>query len=473
MRLKSLGAIIVLILGHFFSLPGLTQDMTSILVTFGVTLFLWISVDVIWPSLMCLISLILIKPLGAKTVLASSFGSEIFVFLLFTFICTYALTTTTLVKRLAVFFVTSKIAQLGFWQMQAMFLTAVFICGLVISPTVLFFMFYPLFEEICALLELKKGQKTAGYFLLGLVLVVNLTAGITPIAHVFPVLALNAYASYTHTTINYVNYTLLALPLGILLFGVILVLLKLALPKKALAFKGLKRSDFEKMPALQLNEYLILIVLGIVLGLWILPELLNQVFPIFNNIKALGTSFAPLVGCGLLTLIKIEGKPLLNFNQALAKGVSWPSLLMCATTLALGASLTSPQIGLIKWLTNTLSPVAQNLPMLGLIIFFIAWACLESNLSSHIVTAQVVASLAVPIVATTISLPAALVIASLIGIGASLGSAAPPAMPFVAVACSSGWLTTKTMLKQGIIYTSIAIIILVALGYPLGLLILR
>lgn len=472
MRLKSLCGLLLLILGHFFRLPGLTQDMTAVVVTFGVTLFLWISVDVIWPSLLCLISLILIKPLGAKVILANSFGNEIFVFLLFTFICTYALTTTTLIKRLALGFVTSKIAQKGLWQLQAMFLAAVFICGLVISPTVLFFMFYPLFEEICALLGLKKGQKPAAYFLLGLVLVVNLTAGITPIAHVFPVLALSAYANYSHETINYLHYTLMALPLGVLLFGVILGLLKLAVAKTQLTFTGLKRNDFAKMPPIQVNEILILVVLGFVLGLWILPDILIKVFPIFSNLKALGNAFAPLVGCCLLTLIKVNKQPLLNFNQALAKGVSWPSLLMCATTLALGASLTSSQIGLIKWLTNTLSPIAQNLPSLGLIIFFVAWACLESNLSSHIVTAQVVASLAVPIVATTISLPAALVVASLIGIGASLGSAAPPAMPFVAVACSSGWLTTKTMLKQGIIYTGLALIILVVLGYPLGLLIL-
>ena len=41
-----------------------------------------------------------------------------------------------------------------------------------------------------------------------------------------------------------------------------------------------------------------------------------------------------LVGVVLLSIMTDEGKPLLNFGEAMSKGVSWPSLIMCAGTTA-------------------------------------------------------------------------------------------------------------------------------------------
>src|SRR5699024_11595083 len=101
------------------------------------TLLLWIFVGIDWPSLLCLVALTFVPALTPADVLASSFGNETFAFLLFTFMLTYALAQTSIIKRIALAFVTSKWAQKGGWQLTLLFLLSVLLMGLFISPTVL------------------------------------------------------------------------------------------------------------------------------------------------------------------------------------------------------------------------------------------------------------------------------------------------------------------------------------------------
>lgn len=463
--------ILCLILSHLVTFGTLKQSNFALLATFVVTLLLWITVDIAWPSLLCLLSLALIPELGMKKILALSLGNETLAFLLFTFMCTYALAKTSFVRRTAIFFVTSSWAKKGPWQMSILFFLAVLSTGLFIAPTVLFFIFYPILQEIYTLIGLKKGDSFASMLLMGVIICVNLSAGMTPIAHVFPVLATSAYATLTGTTIDYGKYMLFGIPTGIVLFIGMLVIFRFIWRPQTPTFLGLNKTDFTVIKKPRQVENAIVSIFALVVFLWVAPSLLGGIWPFFNtSLAKLGTAFPPLLGLILLALIKFENKALLDLNEAFVKGVSWPSVIMCSATLALGSCLADPNLGFIAPLTATLKPVLASVGVAGMLLLFIMWATIESNISSHIVTSQVVASVAVPLALSGGA--NALALTSVIGLGASIGCATPPSMPFVAVACSSGWLTTKTTLKAGIGFSCVAIIILYTIGYPLANLIM-
>ena len=63
-------------------------------------------------------------------------------------------------------------------------------------------------------------------------------------------------------------------------------------------------------------------------------------------------------------------------------------------------------------------------------------------------------------------------ITAVIGLIASTGSAAPPAMPYVAVAGSSGWSDSTSLLKYGFLMMFIIILVASFIGYPLANLIM-
>ena len=208
-------SLIIVIGFRFMPAPeGLSADAMQVVGVFIGVLILWITIGIDWPSLLCIAALGFVPSLGVNEVLRSSFGNATFAFLLFTFMCTYALSQTSVVKRIAVAFVTSNIAKKGPWQMATAFLSSVLIVGLFMSPTVLFFIMLPILEEIYAVLKLEKGDKFARILMIGLVTCTSLSSGMTPIAHVFPVLAIGVFETATGTIISYSSYMAFAIPCG-------------------------------------------------------------------------------------------------------------------------------------------------------------------------------------------------------------------------------------------------------------------
>ena len=153
-RYGILAVSLLLILGFGF-LPapaGMTQSAMRVIGIFLGTLLLWLTVSIDWPSLLCMAALAAVPELGVNAVLSASFGNSTFAFLMFTFLCTYALSQTPFVRRCAVWFVSSRMAQKGPWQLTWLFFLSVIFLGLFISPTVLFVIYLPIIEEIYAVL---------------------------------------------------------------------------------------------------------------------------------------------------------------------------------------------------------------------------------------------------------------------------------------------------------------------------------
>ena len=141
---------------------------------------------------------------------------------------------------------------------------------------------------------------------------------------------------------------------------------------------------------------------------------------------------------------------------------------MVSATLALGAAMTNSSIGLTTFLSNSIEPLTNGLSTTLLILLFALWAGLQSNLSSHMVTAQLVPTIAVPVALASGGALSAAAITAVIGLIASTGSAAPPAMPYVAVAGSSGWTNSTKLLKYGFLMMIVIILIVSFIGYPIA-----
>ena len=470
--------IAILIMLIFFLAPApanLSADGMKVLGIFIAILFLWITIGIGWPSLLCLAALAFVPSLGMDNVLKNSFGNSTFAFLLFTFMFTYAFSQTGYVRKIALGFVTSKFARKSPWRFAFSFFAAVIIIGLFMSPSVLYFVILPILEEIYNILGLKKGDKYASMLMMGLVFCTSLSSGMTPIAHVFPVLSMNVYESLTGATINYGQYMIFAIPTGIVIFAAMMLVFKF-LMRPSTKGLNLESNEFDKMkkeiPTANKGEKTILGTFIFVILLWVLPSLLKGssvawISGLFKWIDSFGTAMPPLIGIILLSIFRYQKKPLINLNDAMVKGVSWPSIIMVSATLALGAAMTNSKIGLTTFLSTSIQPITSGLAPILLILLFGLWAGLQSNVSSHMVTAQLVPTIAVPAALASGSIGAA-AITAMIGLIASTGSAAPPAMPYVAVAGSSGWTDSSNLLKYGFLMMFIIILISAFIGYPIA-----
>ena len=463
-------SIILCFVGQFIpSVNGLSSDAFGVIFIFIGVLLLWLTIGIDWPSLLCLFALGFIDKFGFNKVLSSSFGNSTFAFLLFTFVCTYALSKTSLIKRIALTFVNFKIAQKNSYLFIFFFLLATLILGLFISPSVLFVILLPILNEIISLLNIEKDDKISKVLMLGLGFTVSISSGMTPIAHVFPILAINA----ANIEVSTFEYIAIAFPAGLVLFLLTYLVLILCIrPKKdGLNFENVANLK-KSLQKLDKKDIITLIIFLSVLVLWIVPSIFEFIYyPIYEFFNKYGTIMPPLLGTILLCIIRVEEKPLLEVGDAFKNGVPWASLIMCAATLALGEAIKSEDIGLITYLQTNLGNSLVSLSPIILLIIFALWAAIQTNLSSNMVTATLVGTVASTVIASTFSTLNLEATICIIGMLSSFAFATPPSMPHIAIISSSETLSTKEVFIYGIIIMLLSVLVALLISYPIGLLI--
>lgn len=465
---------ISLLLIFFFrfvpAIPGMTASGMQVLGIFIGVLILWLTTAIDWPSILCLAGLMFVPELTVGAILGSSFGNSTFAFLLFTFMCTYAVSQTSFIRRCAVGFICNKIAAKGSWWFVTLYCLSVLVIGLFMSPTVLFIVYLPIHETICMELRLEKTDKLANTLMMGQLFCCAISCGMTPIAHVFSVMAFGFYEQAANQSISYASYMSAAIPVGIICFLVMMLL-----------FRFLLRPDMEKLKDLDLSrlreditparkrEKIILTIFFMVIVLWVFPDFLKPVLPgVSSFFSAKGNAFPPLIGAVALYVISVDGKPLLNFKDAMSKGIQWGSLVMSASTLAIGSAMTNKEIGLTAWLSAGIQPLIAGMAPLIIVLVFLIWAYIMTNACSNMVTVTVVCAVAIPICLASHGAMNGAALASMIGMAASYAFVLPPAHPNVAVAIGSGWAAPSQIIKYGVIIMAAAIIATLFAGYPIA-----
>ncbi|MCQ2552281.1 MAG: anion permease, partial [Clostridia bacterium] len=160
----------------------------------------------------------------------------------------------------------------------------------------------------------------------------------------------------------------------------------------------------------------------------------------------------------------------LNFKDAMTKGVMWGGIFMTGAATLIGGCLTDANIGINTWLSGLMQPIAAKLSPAMLVIFFVVWTIIETNFSSNIVTTTVVSSIAIAVLSAlpegTVSVAT---IICLVGFGAGISNMAPAGQPTNnPVAIGSGYTDAKSMFVWGGLFSVISIIVMCTVGYGIG-----
>lgn len=456
---------------------GLSADAVAVLGVFFGSLIMWIGISIDWPSMITLIALGLLPVFGFSGTFAGAFGNTTVAFLIFTFMLVYPLSKTNFVRRCTISFITNSIARKGPWHFVCFLLAAVTFMGLFISPSVLFVAFMPFLEDIFQVLELKKGGKSANMIMMGTAFCISLSSGMTAIGHVWPTMAIGYYTAATGNDVNQFQYMAMGIPAGIVLIVLLLLVFRFIYrpddmseirPDKAMSLRG-------TVPPADKKEKIILGVMLLTVLLWVAPSLAKGILPdLYATVNSWSTAMPPLLGCVLLFVFQVDGERIMNFREATGKGILWGSVLMTAAATQLGSCLTNEEIGISSWLTGTLEPLTGSLPVIGLILFFMTWAIVETNFSSNIVTTTVVSAVALSVLT---ALPAGSVnvgaVVCMVGFAAGVCNMTPAGQSTVnTVAIGSGWTDTKSMFVWGGVFALMAILVLSFIAYPLGSLVI-
>lgn len=211
-----------------------------------------------------------------------------------------------------------------------------------------------------------------------------------------------------------------------------------------------------------------LIILGI-----LFPDICRGFLPEAAAFVSGLTINAPaVVGISLLYIFKDEnGERLLDFSKSIHE-IPWGAALLVMGMFVVAPCLTAENTGIPVWIANVLSPLTANMTSWIPIVLLVAAFCtIFTNFMSCNAIANIAFSLIAPIAVALSPMVSVTALAMVVAIAANIGIMTPAASAASAIVLGSGASRSHAM-KYGAVMIPIAVILCLAVVYPLGVILL-
>ncbi|MCI8960250.1 MAG: hypothetical protein HFG62_14185 [Lachnospiraceae bacterium] len=458
--------------GRFLPLSAtLGPSGTQVLTIMTGGLLMWLLVGVDWTSLAMILALALIPEYGMNKVSAGTLGNGTVFYLMLCFMLAKSLQATGVAHRLAVWFLTSSFSRKGAWCTIAMIFVSIFVLSSGLSSSSTIMIFLPILYEIFESLGYEKGKGDAfpAVMIASLAIVCQIAQATTPISHAMTLIGFSSYNSYTGNTMEFGQYVMAAMPVGILTaVGWFLVCRFVWKPDVS----RLSRLDHDAIKGnqgpLTRQEKIAAAVYLAVVVLWLAPGISKYICPaVYPALNKIQQCYPPIAGIILLHFIKVEGRPVLSYKDAIS-AVPLGTLLFMGALLHLGSALANTEIGVAAWLSDTIGVYCNGISPMVFVVIIAALSVILTNFMSNSVTCAICMAIAMPLsLGIYDGMISPLLPAIMITIGINFAFATAPATPPVAIAADSGWISAGKLFQYGMAAGLVGILVMLAVGMPI------
>lgn len=364
---------------------GLTDLGVRVIAILIPILYLWLTVNTHWVSILALGLMVMTQAMTANEVWAGSLGHFVVITVLVYMVLNVCLSETGVINKIAMFFVTRKFVQGRPYAFLAMFFASNVIIGLFMDNLSLAVIYIGIAEVLCKQMGVKKGEPFYTCIFTGVMLGNVLLSVCSPIAHALPNIIMASLETQFGITISYAQWLAIGVPYAVVMYLVIMLICRIWHPDMS----KFTNFDVEEVKAQQKplgKDGIIAAVVFICVIFFVLaPSLLSGVSGFFSYLNDCGVVVPAILAIAFLAICPANGKPILNVPSAL-KQVPWPPLIFAGTVSMFATPLSSEATGIQTWLGNILQPVLGNLPEFGIIVILFLLAIIMTNFLSNTVT---------------------------------------------------------------------------------------
>ena len=448
---------------------GLTATGMQVIGLFIGIMLMWNFVGIDWPSFLCMALLAIFEIMTPGQIFQTGMGNATINFLLVFFMLSHVLSQVGFSRRVAIWCITNKVAQKSSWAFVIMFLFGAMFMASFMSQTAALLIFLPIAEQIFQELDYSKGERFPQMLVLGLGIAVGIGSANTPLGHAIILIPIQLLAEQTGLTVNIVSYSIFGIVTGVLVFLCLVLVYRFLYRPDLSKLKGFDVTSLRaEIKPMSKQEKISCTMFILVIIIWILQGFLEDILPTIGGyLSGLGNAIPVMVVVIILCVWEVDGKPIMDYKEAITKGVPWSALVFNAAVLVLSGALTLDSVGISDFLVNNISPLVQGMDP-GIFILVISVLCvLATNFASNTVCATVFYTISAPI-ALAMGNVNMVALASVIGAAASYAFATPPSTMPMAVVAGTGWVDVKAMFKYGGLMAVISMLLLAFVGYPIA-----
>ena len=428
----------------------------------------WCTTNFFFPSLAALI-LIGFTPYTTPTgALGTMFSNPQVLQCLFLMLAMAILNATGVTSYLAQWIVNRRLLKGHPWLLIVMLFIASIIIGLVGNVAGSVLVMWPLAKDIFQAVGYEKGDKTPAFVMFGIV-ITGMSASMTM---PFQVATISTFAFLYQASENAITGFD-----GAAYMGVALPVLIVAVAAALLIFRFVFKLDVSKLKNYEPNADAVSVMdrnqkvgFGMFIALFLLllgPSFIPATTAIGNFFNTLGAVGACMLVIAVSCILMFrQGELFVTFKQ-LADQVAWGAIFLFGAAMALSGPLNSAEAGISAFLSQIFSPIFSGMNPVVFICVFMLIALLATN----VLTNAIVAAILVPIgynvcLVTGINPVMMTALFAIVNTNAFMFPSGSPAGALLHD--NDGWISKKRIYSWSLVYIVILLIVVMAVGYPIG-----
>ncbi len=449
---------------------GLTEIGVRTLAVTVATLYLWLTVNTHWTSILFLALLIMTGSMTANAVWAGSMGHFSVITMIVFMILNYALMQTGVINKVCNWFITRKIVHNRPYVFIYMFFASMLVLGMFMDNLSLAVIYVGIAQVLCEKLGLKKGDSFYTCMFMGIMWVDVVISIASPIAHAPCLILMGMMSAQLGITVSYTQWFTIGIPFAILMFIVIMICVRFWKPDVSVYNNYDVEAERKNAPKLDLRGKISVVVFLLAIALIILPEVLKSVLPAFGSYwTTCGVVVPAILACAALCIIRVGGKPVLDMPSAL-KSLPMGAIIFAGVVCVMSTPITSELTGINVWMTNTLQPLLSSVPPFVVVVILVIAALIMTNFLSNVVTMTLFFNIGVALLSGgSIHLG---MVAMIIGYAAAMATLTPAACAPMPLIFGPGHVTMRNTIRPNLMFVVLSFVVMLAFIVPVAPLVL-
>jgi len=460
-----IGLFLMLFLWNCPPVGNLTSTGMQLVGLFIGTVYLWTTVEILWPSLLCLAVLMLTDIGTTSSVLVASFGNTTVILMIFILALTGAIEEAGVYNYIAQWIISLKIINGRPWVFTFVILLGTYLLGILCGFVAAFF-FWSVIYTVCDLLKIEKTSTWSKLMLFSIGCLSFMASYVMPFQGMALVCTGTIISIIPDFQLNFPGYFICINAINLSVILIWTICLKFVFRPDVSTLKKIS-SDFfasSALPPMSKTQKYLLFHFVFTMVLMFMPTLLPQGTFLAKNLTSLGSLGICIVMFCPLFLIKQNGKPVANFKSLAGNKITWDLIFLCASAIALSGFLTNAETGVNITISALLTPLLAGKSEL----FFIAIVCFITLLLTNITNNGVVAVLVLTLSTMLCGDIDPAILLLLVAFTSNIAFFLPASSMVSAIIYGNEYLKPKDIYLYSLVIIFISFLVAILVGYPLG-----